>query len=114
MTANLTNRTRLNQAPPSARGAVGMIRIEGVAAASYPSGMKLDGIIHSDPEIMGGTPVFVGTRVPLQNLVDYLEGGESIEDFLDGFPGVKREQVIAVIEAGKMKMLEIVADAHPH
>ena len=76
--------------------------------------MKLDGIIHSDPEIMGGTPVFVGTRVPLQNLVDYLEGGESIEDFLDCFPGVTREQVIAVIEAGKMKMLETVADAHPH
>jgi len=75
--------------------------------------MKLDGIIHSDPEIMGGTPVFVGTRVPLQNLVDYLEGGESIEDFLDGFPSVKREQVIAVIEAGKMKMLETVGDAHP-
>ena len=46
--------------------------------------MKLDDIIHSDPEIMGGTPVFVGTRVPLQNLVDYLEGGESIEDFLNG------------------------------
>jgi len=55
--------------------------------------------LHSDPDIMGGTPVFVGTRVPLQNLIDYLEGGESIEDFLDGFPSVKREQVIAVIEA---------------
>ena len=68
----------------------------------------LNGIVHSDPEIMGGTPVFVGTRVPLQNLIDYLEGGESIEDFLDGFPSVKREQVIAVIEAGKLKMLETV------
>ena len=68
----------------------------------------LNGVIHSDPEIMGGTPVFVGTRVPLQNLIDYLEGGESIEDFLDGFPSVKREQVIAVIEAAKLKMLETV------
>jgi uncharacterized protein (DUF433 family) len=68
----------------------------------------LKGIVHSDPDIMGGTPVFVGTRVPLQNLIDYLEGGESIEDFLDGFPSVKREQVIAVIEAGKLKMLELV------
>ena len=66
----------------------------------------LKGVVHSDPEIMGGTPVFVGTRVPLQNLIDYLEGGESIEDFLDAFPSVKREQVIAVIEAGKLKMLE--------
>jgi uncharacterized protein (DUF433 family) len=69
---------------------------------------NLKGVVHSDPEIMGGTPVFVGTRVPLQNLIDYLEGGESIEDFLDGFPSVKREHVIAVIEAGKMKMLEFV------
>jgi uncharacterized protein (DUF433 family) len=66
----------------------------------------LKGIVHSDPEIMGGTPVFVGTRVPLQNLIDYLEGGESIEDFLDGFPSVKREQVVAVIEAGKAKVME--------
>jgi len=66
----------------------------------------LKGIVHSDPEIMGGTPVFVGTRVPLQNLIDYLEGGESIEDFLDGFPSVKREQIIAVIEAGKRTNLQ--------
>ena len=68
----------------------------------------LKGVVHSDPEIMGGTPVFVGTRVPLQNLIDYLEGGESIEDFLDGFPSVKRTQVIAVIEAAKFRMLETV------
>jgi len=72
------------------------------------SAADLKGIIHSDPEIMGGTPVFVGTRVPLQNLIDSLKGGESIEDFLDGFPSVKREQVIAVIEAGKLRMLETV------
>lgn len=62
---------------------------------------ELQGVIHSDPEIMGGTPVFVGTRVPLQNLIDYLEGGESVEDFLDAFPTVKREQVIAVIDSGQ-------------
>jgi uncharacterized protein (DUF433 family) len=66
------------------------------------------GIVHSDPEIMGGTPVFVGTRVPLQNLIDALEGGESIEDFLEGFPSVTRAQAIAVIEAGQLKMLETV------
>ena len=70
--------------------------------------VELKGIVHSDPEIMGGTPVFVGTRVPLQNLIDYLEGGESIEDFLDAFPTVKREQSIAVIEAGKLAMLETI------
>ena len=72
------------------------------------SSYELKGIIRRDPEIMGGTPVFVDTRVPLQNLIDSLEGGESIEDFLDGFPSVKREQVIAVIEAGKLRMLETV------
>ena len=69
---------------------------------------EFKGIIHCDPEIMGGTPVFVRTRVPLQNLIDYLEGGESVEDFLEAFPTVSREQVIAVIEAGKLKMLETV------
>lgn len=74
----------------------------------------LKGIVHSDPEIMGGTPVFVGTRVPLQNLIDALEGGESVEDFLEGFPSVKRSQVIAVIEAGQLKMLEAAGYAHSH
>jgi uncharacterized protein (DUF433 family) len=69
---------------------------------------ELKGVVHSDPEIMGGTPVFVGTRVPLQNLIDSLEGGESVEDFLEAFPTVTREQAIAVIEAGKLKMLELV------
>ena len=78
---------------------------------NYPAAMKLDdlkGIIHSDPKIMGGTPVFKGTRVPLQNLIDSLEGGESIDEFLEGYPSVRREQVIAVIEAGKLTMLETV------
>ena len=69
---------------------------------------ELKAIIHSDPEIMGGTPVFVGTRVSLQNLIDSLEGGESVEDFLEAFPTVTREQAIAVIEAGKLKLLETV------
>jgi uncharacterized protein (DUF433 family) len=59
--------------------------------------------VHSDPEIMGGTPVFRGTRVPFKNLLDYLEGGESIEDFLDAFPTVAREQAVAALhEAGQM------------
>lgn len=73
----------------------------------------LKDIVHSDPAILGGTPVFVGTRVPLQNLVDSLAGGESIEDFLDGFPSVRREQVLAVIEAGRRAVLSRVAHAHP-
>lgn len=56
-------------------------------------------IVHSDPEILGGTPVFVGTRVPLRNLIDYLEDDYSIEEFLEQFPSVRREQVTAVLEA---------------
>jgi uncharacterized protein (DUF433 family) len=67
-----------------------------------------NGVVHSDPQIMGGTPVFVGTRVPLQNLIDCLEADESIEDFLEAYPTVTREQAIAVIEAGKLKILENV------
>jgi len=65
-------------------------------------------IISSSPEVMGGTPVFAGTRVPIETLLDYLEGGESIEGFLDGFPTVKREQVIAFLEETKKRMLDLV------
>jgi len=55
-------------------------------------------IINIDPEILGGTPVFAGTRVPIKNLFDYLETGESIEDFLLDFDGVKRDQVLKILE----------------
>jgi uncharacterized protein (DUF433 family) len=55
-------------------------------------------VVKIDPEIMSGAPCFAGTRVPIQNLIDYLEGGDSIEDFLEGFPTVSREQVIAFLE----------------
>ena len=55
-------------------------------------------IIHSDPEILGGTPVFAGTRVPFRNLIDYLEQSHCIEEFLDSFPTVSREQVVAALE----------------
>jgi len=68
--------------------------------------MKLDSVIHSDPEILGGTLVFVGTRVPVQSLFDHLEGGDSIDEFLDGFPSVKREQVIAVLETSRQRILQ--------
>ncbi len=61
--------------------------------------MKLDQIVvHSNPEILGGTAVFVGTRVPLKNLFDYLEAGDSLEKFLDAFPTVSREQAITALE----------------
>lgn len=56
-------------------------------------------VIHSDPDILGGTPVFVGTRVPFRNLIDYLERNHSLDDFLDSFPTVSREQAVAALEA---------------
>lgn len=62
--------------------------------------------IHSDPEILGGTPVFVGTRVPFQTLLDYLEAGDPLDEFLDDFPTVSREQAIAALEAAKERLLE--------
>ena len=62
-------------------------------------------VVKIDPEIMSGTPCFVGTRVPIQNLIDYLEGGDSIDEFLEDFPSVTREQVIAFLEEAKDSVL---------
>ena len=59
---------------------------------------KRPAVIHRDREILGGTPVFIGTRVPLRNLIDYLEGGYSLDEFLDDFPSVSREQALAALE----------------
>jgi uncharacterized protein (DUF433 family) len=61
--------------------------------------------ISSSPEIMGGTPVFVGTRVPVQTLLDYLEAGETIDDFLAGFPSVNRVQVVRFLEQAKDRLV---------
>ena len=61
--------------------------------------MRSEAVIHSHPGILGGTPVFVGTRVPLRNLIDYLERGHSLDEFLDSFPSVSREQAVAALEA---------------
>jgi len=61
--------------------------------------------IHSDPDIMGGTPVFVGTRVPVQTLLDYLEAGDRLDEFLEDFPSVSREQSVAVLELAKGMLL---------
>jgi uncharacterized protein (DUF433 family) len=67
-------------------------------------------IVHSDPDILGGTPVFVGTRVPMRTLLDYLEAGDSLEIFLDHFPSVSREQAIAALELAK-EMLTAYANS---
>jgi uncharacterized protein (DUF433 family) len=63
-------------------------------------------VVSRDPDIMGGTPVFPGTRVPVQTLLDYLEAGESIDDFLVGFPSVSRAQVIGFLEEAKDLVIE--------
>lgn len=66
-------------------------------------------VVCRDPEIMGGAPVFCGTRVPVETLLDYLEAGETIDDFLQGFPSVTREQVIAFLEEAKDLLVESVS-----
>jgi uncharacterized protein (DUF433 family) len=68
--------------------------------------MKLTSVFHSDPEILGGTPVFIGTRVPVQSLFDHLEAGDSIGDFLEGFPSVRRDQVVAVLKEFGKELLQ--------
>ncbi len=67
-------------------------------------------IIVSDPQILGGAPVFAGTRVPIKNLIDYLEAGDSLEKFLDAFPSVSREQAITALELAHELL---TADARP-
>jgi uncharacterized protein (DUF433 family) len=63
------------------------------------------GIVHSDPDILGGTPVFVGTRVPVKSFFDYLEGGDTLDEFLTQFPSVKREQAVAALELARDTVL---------
>jgi uncharacterized protein (DUF433 family) len=72
--------------------------------------MTTGGMFQSDPEILGGTPVFPGTRVPIQNLFEYLEAGDALDDFLDDFPSVNRDQAVAVLEAAREGL---VGSAHP-
>jgi len=64
----------------------------------------LDSVIHSDPEILGGTPVFRGSRVPLRNLIDYLKLGHTLDEFLDDFPTVSREQAVIALELAEEDM----------
>lgn len=80
----------------------------------HDAGLKpmpsLESVVHSDPEILGGTPVFVGTRVPVKNLLDYLAAGDSLDQFLDDFPSVRREQAVAALEVARDLL---TAGAHP-
>ncbi|RIK73321.1 hypothetical protein DCC62_17675 [candidate division KSB1 bacterium] len=68
-------------------------------------------IINSSPDIMGGTPVFSGTRVPVQTLLDYIEGGETIDSFLEGFPSVTREQILAFLYEIKQQIISGVEES---
>ena len=72
--------------------------------------MTLASVIHRDPDILGGVPVFVGTRVPLQTLIDYLGGGQPLDEFLEDFPTVSRDQAVAALQ---MAVRSLVADARP-
>ena len=71
--------------------------------------LGLKSIIHSDPDIHSGDPVFVGTRVPVRTLLDYIEGGDSLEVFLDNFPSVSREQAIGFLEEAGRAALAYIA-----
>jgi uncharacterized protein (DUF433 family) len=68
-------------------------------------------VVHSDPEILSGTPVFVGTRVPVQSLFDYLEGGDTLDEFLRQFPSVTRDQAIAALELARQRLLTLARSA---
>lgn len=70
--------------------------------------INLASVIHSDPDILSGTPVFIGTRVPVKNLLDYLAAEDPLSKFLDHFPSVRREQAIAVLQTG-VDALEAIA-----
>ena len=78
-------------------------------AATPPN--PIESVVHSDPEILGGTPVFIGTRVPFQALFDYLEAGDTLDRVLDHFPSVRREQAIAALEFARNAIASRVAAA---
>jgi uncharacterized protein (DUF433 family) len=79
--------------------------LEASSVEPYRRAVKTSSVIQSSSEVLGGTPVFAKTRVPVKSLFDHLEAGDSIDDFLEGFPSVKREQVIAILEESKEHVL---------
>jgi uncharacterized protein (DUF433 family) len=93
-----------------ASGRICSIYLRGIYSSEEVKDMRgKKSVVHSDPKILGGIPVFVGTRVPVKNLIDYLEAGDSLDDFLQAFPAVSREQAIAALEIAKEAL---AADAH--
>ena len=79
------------------------------SSLGLPIGLMKTRLINSDPDILGGTPVFTGTRVPIKNLTDSLEAGDSIDEFLDDFPSVSRAQVVEFLEEARAQLGAAVA-----
>lgn len=77
--------------------------------AERPIALPDGRVFHSDPEVLGGTPVFVGTRVPVRSLIEYLESGYSLDEYLDNFPSVRREQAVVFLEEAARTLLDRVA-----
>ena len=73
---------------------------------------SLNDVIVKDPDVLGGTPVFRGTRVPLQALFDSIEGGETLEEFLEGFPSVSREMAVAALEQARELLSKVLVTNH--
>ena len=82
-----------------------------VVQTGIPMPQRAGPVIHSDPEILGGTPVFVGTRVPFQALIDYLEGGHPLAEFLEDFPSVTHDQAVAALDLARDAVLARVSVA---
>jgi len=94
------NTLRQPRKPSSARDRAGVYSHDGAIGMT-----QLGQVLHCDPDILGGTPVFVGTRVPVQSLFDYLEGGETLDEFLRQFPSVRREQAVAALDLARDSLL---------
>jgi len=78
--------------------------LTGGGAGGRVAGMKTSSVVMVDPEILGGTPCFAGTRVPARVLIDYLEGGDTLDDFLSDFPTVSRQQAVALLEEASERL----------
>lgn len=86
-----------------------MVGTETKSRATSGGVMKNVNVINKTKDVMGGTPVFKGTRVPVRTLIDYIEGGDNLDRFLEDFPTVSREQIIEVLELIKNKLIDAVA-----
>ena len=101
------NKSPLWPAPPRKNRWTTIEQLPAAGPACIFQRMKTNALIVSNPDILGGTPVFAGTRVPVKNLTDYLEAGDSIESFLDDFPTVSRAKVVAFLDAARAQVTSL-------